>query len=96
MPAICENFLPRNKPAIQYYCESGVGSGSWSHVLYPNDPLWDEQGCDGLEGTCCNPPNLPWFCKELPEPTTWEFRICEDQSLIDEATPIDLVQLYIQ
>ena len=38
------------------------------------------------------------FCKKLPEPTTGdlEFRICRDQSLADEDTPIDLVQLYIQ
>ena len=78
-----------------YYCESGVNTGSWTH---PNDPLWDGQDCDGLERTCCDPPNLPWFCKELPRSTTddLELRICGDQVLVDEDTPIDLVQLYIQ
>ena len=81
-----------------YYCESGVNTGSWTHVLYPNDPLWDGQDCGELEGTCCDSPNLPWFCKELPEPTNdnLELRICGDQHLVDEDTPIDLVQLYIQ
>ena len=81
-----------------YYCESGLNSGSWNDVLELNDPLWDGQGCGGLEGTCCDPPNLPWFCKELPEPTTddLEFRICGDEVLSNEDTPIDLVQLYIQ
>ena len=81
-----------------YYCESGVKTGSWDYVLYPSDPLWDGQNCNGLERTCCDPPSLPWFCKELPEPTTddLEFRICGDQSLADEDTPIDLVQLYVQ
>ena len=80
-----------------YYCESAV-IGSWNHVLYPNDPLWDGQGCNGLESTCCDPPNLPWFCKELPELTNdnLELRICGDQPLADEDTPVDLVQLYIQ
>ena len=60
--------------------------------------LWYGQGCDRLERTCCDPPNLPWFCKELPQPTTddLEVRICGDQVLADEDTPIDLVQLYIQ
>ena len=79
-----------------YYCESGTGSWSW--VLYPNDPLWDGQDCNGLEHTCCDSPNLPWFCKELPEPTNdnLELRICGDQVLFDEDTPVDLVQLYIQ
>ena len=82
-----------------YYCESGLSAGNWfPTVLYPNDPLWDGQDCNGLERTCCDPPNLPWFCKELPQSTTddLEFRICGDQSLADEDTPIDLVQLYIQ
>ena len=82
-----------------YYCESGLGAGSWDPpVLYPNDPLWDGQDCSGLERTCCDPPNLPWFCKELPQPTTdyLEFRICGDEDLSNEDTPIDLVQLYIQ
>ena len=81
-----------------YYCESAVNTGSWTNVLYPNDPLWDGQGCDGLERTCCDPPNLPWFCKELPQSTTddLEVRICGDENLSNEDTPIDLVQLYIQ
>ena len=80
-----------------YYCESGV-IGSRNYVLYPNDPLWDGQGCNGLESTCCDPPNLPWFCKELPQSTTddLEVRICGDENLSNEDTPIDLVQLYIQ
>ena len=84
--------------ASDYYCESGVNTGSWTHVLHPNDPLWDGQDCNGLERTCCDPPNLPWFCKELPGPTTddLEFRICGDEMLSNEDTPIDLVQLYIQ
>ena len=52
----------------------------------------------GREGTSCDPPNLPWFCKELPQSTTdyLVFRICEDEDLTSEDTPIDLVQLYIQ
>ena len=81
-----------------YYCESGRDSVSRSGVLYSGDPLWDGQDCDGLERTCCDPPNLPWFCKELPQSTTdyLEVRICGDENLSNEDTPIDLVQLYIQ
>ena len=69
-----------------------------STVLYPTDPLWDGKDCRRLEHACCDPPNLPWFCKELPQSTTdnLEFRICGNQPLADEDTPIDLVQLYIQ
>ena len=81
-----------------YYCESGVNSDPWDFILYSNDTLWDGQGCDGLERTCCDSPNLPWFCKELPQSTTdyLEVRICGDENRDTEDTPIDLIQLYIQ
>ena len=82
-----------------YYCEAGLNNPPWQpSLLYSNDPLWDGQDCGGLEGTCCDPPNLPWFCKDLCQPTTdnLEFRICADQDRQDEDTPVDLVQLYIQ
>ena len=61
---------------------------------------WDGQDCDGREHTCCNPPNLPWLCKKLPEPTTdnLELRLClcGNQAVADEDVPIDLTELYIQ
>ena len=83
-----------------YYCESALSGPPWEPpVLHSNDTLWDGQDCDGLEHTCCDPPNLPWFCKELPEPTTddLEFRLCGDEPHnTNEDIPIDLVELYIQ
>ena len=81
-----------------YYCEAGYNTVLWQPVLYSNDTLWDGQDCGRLERTCCNPPNLPWFCKNLPEPTTddLEFRICGDEPRTNEDVSIDLVELYIQ
>ena len=81
-----------------YYCESGNSADNVLPILYSNDPLWDGQDCGGLERTCCDPPNLPWFCKELPQSTTdnLELRICGDENLSNEDITIDLVQLYIQ
>ena len=81
-----------------YYCEAAISAGDWQAILYYNDTLWDGQDCNGLERTCCDPPNLPWFCKMLPQSTTdnLEFRICGDEPNTNEDTPIDLVQLYIQ
>ena len=87
---------PPNFVGSDYYCESGLDRLPWLSMVYSNDPLWDGQGCDGLERTCCDPPNLPWFCRKFPQPITdyLEFRICGDEA--SEDTPIDLVQLYIQ
>ena len=90
---------PPNFVGSDYYCESGLDFSPWrSSVLYSDDPLWDGQDCNGRERTCCDPSNLPWFCKELPEPTTdnLEFRICADEPRTNEDTPIELVKLYIQ
>ena len=79
-----------------YYCESGHSISQSG--LATDDPLWDGQDCGGVERTCCDPPNLPWFCKDLPQPTTddLEFRLCGDESRSNEDIAIDLVELYIQ
>ena len=81
-----------------YYCESGLNAPPWRNVVYCDDPLWDGQGCNGLKSSCCDPLNLPCFCKKLPEQTTddLEFCICGDASRNSEDTPIELVELYIQ
>ena len=79
-----------------YYCESGHSTSASG--LAADDPLWDGQDCGGVERTCCDPPNLPWFCKELSESTTddLEFRLCGDESRSNEDIAIDLIELYIQ
>ncbi len=48
--------------------------------FYSDDPLWDGQGCGGTN-TCCEFNNPPWFCKQLPQPTTddIELRLCGDE-----------------
>ena len=79
-----------------YYCESGT-SGGWSHILYPDDPLWDGQQCGGLEGPCCTNPKMPWFIKTLDETTTEdiELRMMGSEGTDNEDTPIDILELYI-
>ena len=84
-----------------YYCESGVNTGSCMGLcsLYPSDPLWDGQGCDGLERTCCDRlectccDHFPWYCKKLLQSTTdyLEFHICGDQAPSNEDTPLTLL-----
>ena len=95
-PCTGSGALPPSFVGSDYYCEAALPP--YSNFLRHDDPLWDGQDCGGLERTCCDPPNLLWFCKELPQSTTdkLEFRICGDEHLSNEDTPIDLVQLYIQ
>ena len=82
-----------------YYCESGDYMHPWSgSIFYPDDVLWDGEECDGNEAPCCNHTDLPWFCKELPEPTSddLEVRICTDEGLANEDVPIEVIELYLQ
>ena len=80
-----------------YYCESGNptdtnGIGS----LFSADKLWDGKQC---EGTCCtNSKSPPWFSVRLPNPTTEsiEVRISGDQRTVDEDTPIELLEIFVQ
>ena len=84
-----------------YFCESGNPATTWTDILYASDPLWDGQGCGSPP--CCeltSPPGVtaPWFCKQLPQATIddIEVRICGDHPIMDEDTPVELIELYIR
>ena len=79
-----------------YFCETG--SRAQHHLIfYPEDPLWDGQGCGGTS-TCCSFNNPPWFCKQLPQPTTddIELRLCANEAISNEDTPLEIVEIYIK
>ncbi|KAL5518014.1 hypothetical protein EMCRGX_G003675 [Ephydatia muelleri] len=84
---------------FDYYCESGNAGPYWSLTdFYSSDILWDRQQCGGNEGTCYNPPDLPWFCKTFPATISedLEVRICTNQGLDDENVAIESFELYIE
>ena len=84
-----------------YFCESGDPASTHTFMIFPaNDPLWDGQGCGAA--SCCElsyPPEVtpPWFCKQLPQPTTddIEVRLCGGDGNENEDTPVQLIELYI-
>ena len=81
-----------------YYCESGNGIPSefdFTGHLYDSDPIWDGKLC---EGQCCTRKSPPWFSVMLNSPTAAdiEVRICGDQTVCDEDTPIAMMELYVQ
>ena len=86
-------------PYIQndYFCDSGHPSFNVpSRIYYVNDPLWDGVGCD--RGSCCQFNSPPWFCKDLPHPTSEdiELRLCLNEASDDEDVPFEVVEIYIQ
>ncbi|XP_064406700.1 uncharacterized protein LOC135351584 [Halichondria panicea] len=80
-----------------YFCETGSRQGATTSTFYPDDPVWDGQGC-GDTSTCCMFNNPPWFCKQLPQPTTddIELRICADEGRNNEDVLIKLAEIYIR
>ena len=82
-----------------YFCESGNPVTTLASMLYASDPLWDGQGCGS--SSCCefsSPVTAPWFCKQLPQATTddIEVRICRDEAITNEDSPVQLIELYIR
>ena len=81
-----------------YFCETGITQWDGSYIFYPDgDPLWDGQGC-GPTSSCCTFNSPPWFNVMLPSPTTddIEVRICGDEGIGDEDSPIQLMELYVK
>ena len=90
--------VPKALIGNDYFCDTGLHYTLFPELIYyVNDPLWDGAGCH--EGnTCCEFNSPPWFCKDLPQPTTddIELRICGDQDIDNEDIPIEMVEIYVQ
>ena len=81
-----------------YYCESGVTSSTFvANKFYPDDIMWDGQQCGSHESPCCSSSTIPWFIKTLPQSVTddIELRMCSSDGYPGEATPIDIIEIYI-
>ena len=79
-----------------YFCDTG-SRYHYQNRIYSHDPLWDGSGC-GSTSSCCRFNSPPWFCKQLPQPTTddIELRLCSDEYSVWEDAPIELIELYVQ
>ena len=79
-----------------YFCDTGSRYGAQLQ-FYHQDPLWDGSGC-GSTSSCCGFNNPPWFCKQLPQPTTddIELRACTTGGNSDEYIALETVEIYVQ
>ena len=97
-PCNSDHFSGIIPPYIQndYFCDSGYTYSSESPTYYINDPLWDGAGC--VKGFCCQFNSPPWFCKDLPHPTSEdiELRLCLSESTSNEDVALEVVDIYIQ
>ena len=96
----CPQFpgsLPPSFVHNNYYCESGSTVRPNVANYYPNDPVWDGQGCSSND-SCCSEPNLPWFYRQIPLTASEdiEARLCHDDDAGDENILVREFKLYVQ
>ncbi len=80
-----------------FFCDTALRGYNFSiGSFYPEDPLWDGEGC-GSTSTCCEYNEPPWFCKQLLDSTRddIELRICNEEETSVDDTPLKIVELYI-
>ena len=94
----CDTTFSINIPLFvggDYFCETGVNSGSSTTGFHPDDPLWDGEGCSN-SSSCCSFNNPPYFTKQLPSPTSdpIEARLCRWEG--NEDSPVEFMELYVK
>ena len=80
-----------------YFCDTGSTYNGQLKHFYSADPLWDGSGC-GSTSSCCGFNNPPWFCKQLPQPTSddIEMRVCLNGPRSEEDVAVEVVDLFVQ
>ena len=81
-----------------FFCETGSRAESvYDDITFEDDPLWDGEGCES-QADCCMFNKPPWFCKELPEPTTddIEMRVCLNEHPIYGNVLIEAINIFVQ
>ena len=78
-----------------YFCDT-ASETTVENKFYPDDPLWDAQGCGRLN-TCCAFNNPPWFMKELPSSTSddIEMRLCVSPRRFEDVL-VEVIELYVK
>ena len=83
-----------------YFCETGynVNSIAISANLYPDDPLWDGEGCGSGHSCECTLRSPPWFTTQLNTSTTddIEVRSCSNDATRISNVGIELIELYVK
>lgn len=80
-----------------YFCDTGNFGVRDNPTFFDGNPVWDGVGCMG-DNVCCEFNTPPWFCKEIPQPTTdpLEIRICNQQMEVHEDAHVRLIEIYVR
>ena len=101
----CASVSPGNSTVVQsfvgdhYFCEAGAVNTGTTGIYFPDDPLWDGQGCDPSETNCCLAPGIPWFHRDYGDTTTTDYielRVCGDERRSNEDSPVGYYEIYVK
>ena len=89
--------MPPSFIGNHYFCDTGKVDSDELPTFYLQDPLWDGQGCSGLN-QCCSFNNPPWFYRELPRLVNSDIKlqINLDEASSNENIAIEKIDLYVQ
>ena len=81
-----------------YFCETGTIQPPTNNHFYPDDPLWDGEGCGPGHSCECTLHNPPWFTAQLTIPTNddIEVRGCSYLGTTGGNVGIEFIELYIK
>lgn len=83
-----------------HFCEVGRDNNQFEFL--DDNPLWDGQGCVAAFDNCCRDNNPPWFCRQLAQPIIEDIeirimgRVNQFNSLEQEDTPIQIIEIFVQ
>ena len=90
---------PRRRYSSDYhYCDTGNPGSISQRIWFTHRPLWTGNGCPATS-SCCDPPDLPYFCRsglrntEKADRFIVEIRLSEDAHLEDIG--ISHLQIYV-
>ena len=88
-PTACPcSTVPGDQPPIgygnYYYCDTGTSRRQRQLTWYSRRPLWTGNCCP-TSSTCCDPPDLPYFCRSGLRDTTTADRFTVEVRLSDGA-----------
>ena len=95
----CSKFPGIAAPAFvrdHYYCDSGNQGSPAVNKYFPNDTLWDGEGCSS-QYSCCSQPGMPYFYRSFPIPVKEdiEVRLMADEVYSNEAILVGTMELYV-
>lgn len=92
------NFPYSSPPFVgdNYFCSTARPSRAVS-TWYPDNPMFDGEGCPSHSPACCSFHNPPWFCTTLPQSTTddLEIRNCHHHLPSSAGLAISLIDIYV-